>query len=129
MGFSYMTVLLTAQCWRILEILEIVGWPEFLQLYLVDMILWQTVGLLISHVTRPYQGQDDWEKNQAVEEAEDHHKEEHLEEDHEGVVVRGGQQNHSQEGGEAAVEDRRPNLEQSVLDPDSWISSVIVLAK
>ena len=81
------------------------------------MVLGQTVGLLICHVTGTYQGQDHWEKYQAMEQAEDDYKEEHLEEDHEGVVVRGGQQNHSQEGGEAAVEDCWTNLEQSVLDP------------
>jgi len=57
---GYMTVLLTAQCWRVLETLEIIDWPEFLQFNLVDMILREAV--LVSHVTGPHQGQDHWEK-------------------------------------------------------------------
>ena len=124
---GYMTVLLTAQCWRVLETLEIVDWPEFLQFNLVDMILREAV--LVSHVTGPHQGQDHWEKHQAVEQPEHHHEEEHLEEDHEGVVVRGGQQNHRQQSGETAVENCGTNLEQRVLDPDINNSCLVLAFK
>ena len=58
-----------------------------------------------------------------MEQTEHHHKEEHLEEDHEGVVVRGGEQDNGQEGGETAIEHCRANLEQGVLDPDIGIFS------
>ena len=42
---------------------------------------------IIRKMTRTYKGKDDGEEHEAMEESEHHNQEEHLEEDHEGVVV------------------------------------------
>ena len=83
------------------------------------MILWE-VRLLVRQVAGSHQSEYHRQEHQPVEETEHDHKEEHLEEDHEGVVVRGGQEYHCQEGGETTVEHGWSNLKQRVLDPESY---------
>ena len=73
---------------------------------------------VIRKMTRTHEGKDDGEEHEAMEESEHHNQEEHLEEDHEGVVVWGSEKDNSKERGEAAIEHCWTDLKQRVLNPE-----------
>ena len=60
----------------------------------------------------PGNGEDDGQSHEAVVEAEDADEEEDLEEWEADVGLGGGEQDECQQGGQAPVQHRRPNLRQ-----------------
>jgi hypothetical protein len=66
---------------------------------------------------RTRDAQNNWQQNEAVEETEDDYEKKYFEESVKHVRLRVGEQDESQESGDASVEDSRSNVPQSLLDP------------